>query len=220
MLKSWIENIRSERKDYGSHYWKYQLSANFLEISVLPPYQKNRELYRCAVIHIGRALQALTNLMEKKRVQYLIQTFPNLEDSKLVATIRVNPKKNGSSSFPVEELTQASSDTEDIFELMEKKAQIHQLQLEEVLSDISSLLPAGSQNPELRSFVITTNLDNPFTWLKTGYWIEVIHQTLNVKPDTFPPLVTHFCSEKSNLEELTQELNNKKFIQALISVKA
>lgn len=219
MLKSWIENIRSERKGYGSHYWKYQLSANFLELSVLPSYQKNREHYRCAVIYIGRTLQALTSLMEKKRVQYLIQTFPNLEDSKLVATIRITPPKNGDSSRPVELLTEANSDIEDVFELMEKKAQIHQLQLEEVPSDISTLLPGSSQSPEMRSFVITTNLDNPFTWLKTGYWIEVIHQTLNSKPDNSPPLVTHFCSDKSNLEELTLELNNKKFIQALVSLK-
>lgn len=218
MLKSWIEHIRQNEEVYGSHYWKYQLSANVLEIFVLQPYLKNRENYRCAVIHIGRVLQALTNLMERSGCQFLIQTFPNLEDSKLIAAVRIQ-KKRGAEAASESGTTRADTPAL-LMHIMKKEAIKQQLLLEDLPGNPFPGHHSGCPAPVLKSFIITSTVDNPFIWLKTGYWLEMVYQTHQQHSDVKSPVITHFCSDDSPVSRTNSEYQNRNFIQALVSIRA
>lgn len=217
MLKTWIENIKKQQDHYECDSWKYNISGNLLELSVLPAYSKNKEKYRCAVIYIGQVIQALTCEIEKSGYQFHIQSFPSLENPSHVASIRID-KKGNSNFFSKENGYNTLPDfdkTTGCVTIMSNIADWLQLKLLDSKPDLFQKI-SGKNAPEgSKHFALLSEYDNPFTWLKIGYWKEMIYSDCKNYLNQNPPVISDFCMQFSR-ERYAGEPYNGRFIQALI----
>lgn len=195
MLKTWIENIKKQRDHYECDSWKYNISGNLLELSVLPAYSKNNEKYRCAVIYIGQVIQALTCEIEKSGYQFHIQSFPSLENPSLVASIRID-KKGDSNFFSKENVYNKLPDfdnTTECITIMRNLAEWLQLKLLDSKPELFQKI-SGKEAPEgSNHYTLLSEYDNPFTWLKIGYWKEMIYSDCRNYLNNKQPVISDFC---------------------------
>ena len=218
MLKKWIENIKKQRDHYKCDSWKYHISGNSLELSVLPAHSKNIENYRCAVINIGQVIQALAYQIEKSGLQFHIQSFPSLENPSLVATVRID-KKGNTRFYNTENIYTIVPDlvkTEEICTMMKKIAERFQLRLEESKPEwVTDLTPADiSEEP--KQFTLFSEYDNPFTWLKIGYWKEMIYgDCKNHLDENRKFLISDFCV-KLDRKNFVYKSQKREYIQAIL----
>lgn len=170
MLKIWIEQIKSKPGHYGADYWKYNLSSNMLELSVQKEYLEHEDEFRKAVISIGKVLQALQLKITDEGYQHHVQTFPNLDDSALIAAVRIQSKSGvkSTSSCPDNTL----NEEKQLPLKLESFARANQLVFRKI--DPSNLknvvIPAPDSN--FNWYALSANNDNPFIWLRVGYWQE------------------------------------------------
>lgn len=219
MIKRWIEQLKKNSEHYGSHLWKYNISGSVVELSVLPTIDKEMDKYRCAVIKIGQVLQALSVKFDHHDINYHIQSFPNLENPSLVAAIRIVTKKltNGSS----EAETPSGIDKNSIInsKTLSELATFNQLSIDEI--PVSSLTAYGI-DPKRETgkwFVISSQHDNPFTWLKLGTWNEMVFQTLpESEPENSPFSIVEFCPRQSFTPH-RQQHHSGIYVQGIVALK-
>ncbi|MDZ7755423.1 hypothetical protein [Rhodohalobacter sp.] len=215
MLKIWIEQIKNKPDHYGVDYWKYNVSGNILELYVQKEYLEHEHEYRKAVISIGKVLQALRHKLTDKGHQYHIQTFPNLDNSALIAAVRILSKSpdNNSITGPDSDIT--IQDEKLLQVSLESFARANQLTLHEIKSsDLSDVvIPAPDSN--LNWFALCANNNNPFIWLRVGYWQEYM-SCLETRLQTGLLVVTDttICS---NRLILCSSVSNR-FVQLLLGI--
>lgn len=173
MLKIWIEQIKNKPDHYGVDCWKYNFSSNMLELSVQKEYLEHEMEFRKAVISIGKVLQALHHKLTDKGYQHHVQTFPNLDNSALIAAVRILSKSGvkSNSSCPDHTL----NDKKQLPVKLESFARANQLVLHKIdpsnLKDV--VIPAPDS--DFNWYALSANNDNPFIWLRVGYWQEYMN---------------------------------------------
>ena len=173
MLKKWIHQIRLNPVHYGTSLWNYHLSGHVLDLFVESPYLRDKKSYREAVVKIGMVLQAITNKLDEHESPYLIQSFPSLEDLRIVASIRIDKRGETQNNAPPKK---KKSDTEQVRETklnsLIKFAKSNQLQL---IGIVKPNLPGHHKIPNITInwYALCSKINNPFTWLKAGYWQEM-----------------------------------------------
>lgn len=217
MLKKWIDEIQGKPDLYKTNCWKYHISGNVIELSILPVYLKEKKAYRCSVISIGQVLKVLSCKIEQHQANFHIQSFPSLENPEIVASIRMDQtsdfirnaksKKDGS-------VKKRGSITNRIKVL----AREYQLDIKTVESTTElniEYLPFDQYN---RWLALYSTFNNPFTWLNIGYFKEALlkdcYNDFTLKNLHF----SDFCSNKDNhITDL--QLPDNKYLQSLVGIE-
>ncbi|MCC5940188.1 MAG: hypothetical protein JJU37_01495 [Balneolaceae bacterium] len=191
MLENWILEIREETDTYQSHFWRYQISGNSIELSVLRPFLKDKEAYRSAIIAIGRVLKALSYKIENSSSHFLIQSFPSIENPEVIASIRINEGAyDGTGIKPSLDTADYDSFEEELL----KFAEFYQLKLEQPDSDLMESCGIDPEKFKKRNWkLVTSKFDNPFTWLNVGFWQESITRSCAKKSGKEPHFIMKFC---------------------------
>jgi len=213
MLKIWIEQIKNKPDHYGVDYWKYNISSNMLELSVQKEYLEQKDEFRKAVISIGKVLQALQHKLTDEGYQHHVQTFPNLDDSALIAAVRILSKSRVKNTSNCPE--NIVEDENLIPENLESFARANQLILHKVdSSDLKDVvIPAPDSN--FNWYALCANTDNPFIWLRVGYWQEYMSCIENcLQKGLILVTDTTICS---NRLILSSSVSNR-FVQLLVGI--
>lgn len=220
MLRKKLQYIKTREERYQCACWKYNFSGQYLELSILPAHLKDREKYRCAVIHIGQVIEALRVEIEKAGYRYHIQSFPNLEDAGLVASIRL--EKKGEQFFQKSDKdTSETIDleaTQNTFAKISKLADHQELVLANNETGEIELpeLPVETQDREV--FTLLSKYDNPFSWLRVGYWKESTLRKLTADNGSDRFLLFDFCREIDRKLFYTK-YSDTHFIQGLVIIQ-
>ncbi|TVR29968.1 MAG: hypothetical protein EA390_08860 [Balneolaceae bacterium] len=174
MLKQWIHQIRHHPEHYGTAFWKYQLSGQVLDLFIEAPYHLDKVSYRRGVVKIGMVLQALSAKFQENKCCYLIQSFPSLEDSRHVASIRVVKSKDQQKDRNIESCKADSTAISKIHKMVEYASENELKMLKVEASDLPDNLINHSESRSW--YALCSEYNNPFTWLKVGYWQEMAHQ--------------------------------------------
>jgi hypothetical protein len=215
MLKSWIEQFKIEPEHYGCKLWKYHVSNNMLELFVKKEFIHKEEEYRKAVISIGKILQALRHKLQNAGYQHHIQSFPNIDDPALIAAVRFfNPPETR-----VKKSQKTQPDTRLIVEALQNFASANQLSLKQLKQSQLSRFVLPDSNSDFNWFALCADHDNPFIWLRVGYWAEFLYSTqlsgeYNISPD---PAVTSNLNIANKRLMLNGSVGNK-FVQLLIGL--
>lgn len=187
MLENWILKIREDAETYLSHTWRYQISGNSIELSVLRPYLKNKEAYRSAVIAIGRVLKALSRKIESSSAQFLIQSFPSIDHHEVVASIRMD--ENSAAENSIKSLPKTAKE-ESYQEMLNRVTEFYQLKIVQADPELMKTCGIDKHHYQKTNWhLVTSKTDNPFTWLNVGFWQESITKRSSEKP-TF---IIDFC---------------------------
>lgn len=183
-MKEWIDQIRLSPEHYGCKYWKYHISGNVMELVVESPFHLDRLSYRLAVIKIGMVLQALSKIIEQSEQNFLIQSFPTLENLRIVAAIRIQKEE-------VKPKVKAESENEETstVEMMCEFAEKYQLEFKKI--DRESL-PDAYRPKVVRGtslYALCSTHDNPFTWINIGYWQEFVFQIHQTNKKVQKPII-------------------------------
>jgi hypothetical protein len=175
MFLGTIHNIL-DKLDVGSiPQIRARVTGNQLELSVSPDPGKERPTYRSAVIQVGQILYKVDQHSKKYGIYTHVNTFPSLEESRLIATVRFTnepkPKRQQSDKTDSANITPLSDKLKSI-------AKAYGLAIS--TSDCNYLKGLTSENNTLETivdiceqcFAITSPFDNPFVWLKTGLYVE------------------------------------------------
>lgn len=216
MVKQWIELLKKDEDRLKSNLWSYNISGNVIEFLASPSHEKDREAYRCSVIKIGQVLQALTARINETNVQYHIQSFPNIEKFALIASIRVNhqPAKSAT-KLPGMDTSPA---VENQFQLLLSMASNNQLMLDEIPEACHKHYAIHQREDIQKWFVLSSDFDNPFTWLKIGYWNEMISQTLTFSDDSAVRITTNLYL-RDNPPPLKYSCHSGKYLQAIAGLR-
>lgn len=216
MLKKWIDEIHSQRDLYKSECWKYHLSGNVIEISILPAYLKKKRLYRCSVITVGQVLQALSKKIEEQNLNFHIQSFPNIENHAIVATIRTDEKQNPLNDSATIEKKIIKS--QDIFAALYNFIKKYQFEIKQVKEptefELSNLISFENYKSW---FAVSSTHNNPFTWLNIGYLKEVLREVaLNENTDYL--MIYDLCTY-SNKQASDHQISEHEHLQTLIGIQ-
>lgn len=219
MLKKWISEIRTQSDLYKAECWKYHLSGNVIELSILPAYIKHKESYRCSVIAVGQVLHALSKKIEEEHLNFHIQSFSNLENPEIVATIRTTDEKN---EFTGDSKSKGKKESpkQDAIVMLNTLAKRYQLDVHQIENPSKIELKEIPLDNYSTWMVLSSKFNNPFTWLNIGYLKEALRSK-------FPP-------DSSNSEHLcivdlcsvdTEQYSNLKVpenrhIQSLIGIQS
>jgi hypothetical protein len=175
MFLGTIHNIL-DKLDVGSiPQIRARVTGNQLELSVSPDPGKERVSYRNAVIQVGQILHKVEQHSKITGVYTHVNTFPSLEESRLIATVRFTnepkPKRHQEDKTDLTNITPLSDKLKSI-------AKTYGLTIN--TSDCSNLKALTAENNTLEKivdtceqcFTITSAYDNPFVWLKTGLYVE------------------------------------------------
>lgn len=215
MLKIWIDEIRKQSELYKIDAWKYQISGNVIELSILPVFLKKKETYRCAVIAIGQVLKALSCKIEKQESNFHIQTFPSIENPGLVATLRMD--KN-ILSLRRSEKNQFKSLKENTPETaISMLAEYHQLEIEELTTPFEFQTEDVDFDDFTCWFTLYSTFNNPFIWLNIGSLKESIqhdcHNLLGINGCAIIDCCSVLEDEKPSIKT-----PKSKYLQSIIGV--
>lgn len=214
MLKNWLNQIRAKSDHYGTAYWNYQISGQITEMRVNPDVIYNEEKFKYSVIRIGMAITQLSHRLDKENISFHIQTFPVLEDLRIVAAIRLNLNQDFlNKNAPQKKPEPTPSSLSELAADIAKKFQFQLLALSPHSFTAQSV---ENQNPEQTWHLLCSNQNNPFTWLNIGYLGENL-QMKNRDQDAAP---IEFIINSSQLEKIKQmktEPDPVKFAHALIA---
>ena len=220
MLMKMIHTITATPERYGSQKWDYRLSGNTLELRVKEDYEVNPEAYRLGVIQIGQILQTIDRHAFEEGQTSQIQSFPNIEESQLVALIRLqkmyqvsedNQAFNGintDSNTPIGTILKSIASHYGLFFHNHNGGPLDTVrQLLE--SDDQIIAPGGYY------YSLCTTMDNPFLWLRVGQWIERVNQLLEESNTSSISALTYKIS-KEERTALNAEFANCSYVQALV----
>ncbi len=216
MLKKWIDEIRTQSDLYKSECWKYHLSGNVLELSILPIYQKEKELYRCSVIAVGQVLSALSKKIEEQNLNFHIQSFPSLENPEIVATIRTDEKGNFSNHNRLVDIN--LEDYQNLAKTLHELVEKHQFSLDKA-KDFSKIDTGGDIPFKGYDawYVISSAHNNPFTWLKVGYLKESLRNFSSHLPAD--SLATFdLCSDRQ-IHQVNLQISEHEYIQFVVGIQ-
>lgn len=215
MLRRWIEEIRKQPDLYKTDCWKYHVSGNTLELSVLPAYMKDRDLYRCSVIVVGQVLKALSFKIEKKQSNFHIQSFPSIENPGLVATIRMDESTKAAKKSNLKNNHHQKNTS--LKKAMSELANQYHLQILKV-NETSKLHLAETDIADYKYwFILYSNLNNPFMWLNVGYWKENIRNDFQHLRSLEEYKIIDFCNavgKKQSCEEIPENV----YLQSIIGM--
>jgi len=217
MLKKWIEEIREQPDLYKADCWKYHISGNVIEISILPDFIKQKDLYRCSVIAVGQVLKVLSIKIEGNNSAFHIQSFPNIDNPEIVATIRMH--NNG--EFPATSAKRnQNNSSKTVTEVIKKLANENQLEVEQIAS-ISALdlndseIPTNDYNTW---FKLYSAFNNPFTWLNIGYMKESVRHEFATEKSLSDVCLIDYISLKNN-QEADHSSSDNRYLQYLIGIQ-
>jgi hypothetical protein len=223
MISDLIKIITSDPDRYDSNLWDYRISGNLLELSVNPVYSENPEEYRMAVIRIGQILQAIDHQAHLAGQESQIQSFPNIEESKLVAMVRlhrlygsldVKSRSNGlksDSRIPISTLLKSISSHYGLFFHNHNGSAVQEIH-ELFESDNQKIVQPG------RFYSLCTTMDNPFLWLRVGQWIERVNQLLEENHSVIISAITHKIKREQRVS-LNSAFADCPYIQVLVQLK-
>jgi len=214
MLKKWIEQIKKSPEHYGVKYWKYSYSNNMLELSVNKDYQQDETDYRKAIVSIGRVLYTLRQNFTKSGMQNHIQIFPNFDDSALIAAIRTFSPSSAETKKTTEEQPDCS-DAGLILDGLKNYAIANQLHLDQLTSSDMNILQVPKTNENVAWFALCADHENPYTWLRVGYWSEYL---FSLKSKYQNCILVIEDSEKINTRVLPKSNANKRFVQLVVGL--
>lgn len=216
-MKKWIDEVRVQSDLYKSDCWKYHLTGNVIELSVLPAYMKQKESYRCSVIAVGQVLQALSTKIEQEDLNFHIQSFPSLENPEIVASIRMDEK--GEFTGKLSSQKKKRSEPDNASTVINNLA--NEYQLETRVVDI--LETQSSEEIPFEDYktwlIIQSVFNNPFTWLKVGYLVESLRNKYSYQSEENEDLyIADLCS--SDVDEYPdQGIPEDKYLQCLIGIQ-
>ena len=185
MLTPIIHKIKDRIEYSKPSLWNYRISGNQIELIVVPNYLKEPEKYRRAIISAGRALQEIQLLIESEGNKAMVQTFPSIDETQLVATIRIitddiSTIKGFSPSMEQTKQEQFKSIANQfgmfisVFDCS-LVSKIDVLNIPEYFSD--------PENCE-QVYILQSMRENPFIWLKTGMCLNRIESVIKKNSDT------------------------------------
>lgn len=214
MLKRWIDEIRKKSDLYATDSWKYLISGNSVEFSIMPVYIQDKKNYRRSVITVGQVLKSLSCYIEHRQHHYHIQSFQDLDNPGLVATLRMD----GSNSISIQNLKKQqkyrslkNSQPESAIRTLAKQYQLDILEISEPFMD-ADLKDCSS------CFVLYSTFNNPFTWLNIGYWKETIQNDCHhLLPPQEYKIIDYFNVEEE--KQFEHQVPKNKYLQSVIGIK-
>lgn len=216
MLKKWIDEIRIQSDLYKSDCWKYHISGNVIELSILPDYMKQKKTYRCSVIYVGQVLKALSKKIEKENLNFHIQSFSNLENPEIVATIRTDEKNEFTGNSNLKEKSYDSK--QDVASLIQTIAKKYKLEVQEVEATSQLNLNEISTENYPRWVAVYSTFNNPFTWLNIGYFKEYLRKEFAGLSSLQKCCFLDFCDSKAN-DFSSLKIPESKYVQLLIGIQ-
>lgn len=157
----------------------WRISGDILELSTTVAYHRDPDQYRQAVIKAGQLLQALEYYSVINGRNLMVQSFPNLEETRLIAIARLPEDR----SLNREDAHSLLIDDNSIIVILKSVASHHGLFFNPATvnsGSVKDLQKLATGLPETESlsdyFSLCSTTDNPFIWLKTGQWIELVRQ--------------------------------------------
>lgn len=185
MLTPIIHKIKDRIEYHKPSLWNYRISGNQIELIVVPNYLREPEKYRRAIINAGRALQEIQLLIESEGNKAMVQTFPSIDETQLVATIRII--KEGIST--IKGFSPALNQTrQEQFKSIANQFGMYISVFDcSLVSKIEVLnIPEYFNDPDNceQVYILQSMRENPFIWLKTGMCLNriesVIQKTSNM----------------------------------------
>lgn len=222
MLAELIKSISTSKDKFGKSLWDYRVSGNILELSVKPDYNNNPEEYRLGVIETGQVLQAIERQAILSGQVTQVQSFPNIDESQLVALVRLhrtyetddtarpNGLKKGANT-PAGTLLKSIASHYGLF-FQNKNAGDDKIILETFHSDQKKIESNGN------FYSLCSTVDNPFLWLKTGQWINRVNQLVEESSSMSDPVIT-LNIPKDKRSSLNIDFTDCSYVQALVYLK-
>lgn len=174
MLHQLIEDIRASNSPGTTSLWGYRIAGNILECHVPPSCHPHKLEYRLAVISVGQAVLAVSNKIEELGYHSLIQSFPSLERPDLIASVRYFERQTAETAVPDGgKNNQGGGFPWHTLDFLNDEAERFELTIQPAPRNVpvpSPKSPGTADNSTL--YLLSSRFDNPFYWIKTGYWKE------------------------------------------------
>jgi hypothetical protein len=167
------------------------------------------------VIFVGQVLKALSKKIEKENLNFHIQSFSNLENPEIVATIRTDEKNEFTGNSKLKEKSQDS--IEDVNSLIQTIAKKYKLEVQEIEATSQLNLREISTENYPTWIAIYSTFNNPFTWLNIGYFKESLRKEFSSLPASKKSCFLDFCDSKFD-EFPNLKIPESKYIQSLIGI--
>ena len=197
-------------------------SSDTAEFIVHPHVICHADRFKHTVIRIGMILACLSKKMEETGYVFHVQTFPSLEDLKIVASIRLNVNLSQGNSNTNSLKKPSAADTgkyPSAAEILNNKARHHRLEV--IPADNERELPQHETPSGKKSswYLIGSDHDNPFTWLHVGFFAEELLLLSGYSgTNTTPPIITG--PELTEIRNRLQVTNPPNFVHACIAFNA
>ncbi len=181
----------------------YRMAGKMLELSSKVSMSEDRNGFKRAVIQSGSIIEAIQQDRGANEVAPQVQLFPSLLDSKHIALVRMGSSGGGCGRS--KEGLGGARDGQDVQEFLERTGAIYSLPVIGVAAEDSMFLggvvafsscngrsgaglsgeagltggvrlSGGAESPSPDRFLIASYSDNPFVWIRTGYFLEKIHR--------------------------------------------
>jgi len=219
MLAAQIKEIRKSQKEYQTHLWEFSFAGNTLELTVKPNFVNASEMYRLGVIAVGQVIRALDDKAIANGYTTQIHSFPSLNETQLIASIRLHRIYGEAAAQPDTNSMPAQIAGSDK-NLLKALASHYGLffKASGCVSDTETHLNPGSDNKKKKLFSICTAMDNPFIWLKVGQWLEGL-KLLETQNNSFKkPFIN--CNIKSHKRtSLSSKFGNCSYCQVLVALE-
>lgn len=208
-----IKKIKNAQLNPGNDKWTYRASGNVLELLVLPQYVQCKKAFRCSVISAGQALASLKTEYNKAGEKLFIQTFPNIENPRVICSIRVDDSGfSETNTAPDPMITeQACNSIEDY--LLNTAGNFHMNTHDAYLSD-GALKLLYDESQFSHTYVLVSRLDNPFIWLNVGYWKEAVNHYMKHCEPQRHFFLSHFSDSREEFKKHT-DLKSGSHLQAV-----
>ncbi|MDX1641177.1 MAG: hypothetical protein R3220_05740 [Balneolaceae bacterium] len=216
MLKKWIDEIRKKPDLYKTNSWKYSISGNVIELSILPVYMKDRDTYRCAVIAVGQVLKALSETIEQHQSQFHIQSFPSIETPEIVASLRMDINSGTKNhSKPASKKISKEIDPESVVSAFARQYQLNLQVIDSPANKVEEL-----KNLDFNTwFILYSTFNNPFTWLNVGYWKEAVENEFLKESQLSGYKIINLCDDELS-EKPDLQVPKNKYLQSVIGLNA
>jgi hypothetical protein len=209
-----IKQIKNEQLNAGSDKWTFRSSGNVLELLVLPQFVNQKSAFRCSVISAGQALAALKTHYNQSGTDLFIQTFPHIENPRVICSIRFDDIGYSKSELAPEPAIFEKKQPDFEQFLQNTAAYFHLFTQSAYLScDALNLINIDSEFDH--TYLVASNLDNPFTWLNVGYWKEAVSQYIKLHESRTTFFMHHFSNQRDDFKKFT-DLKNGSHLQGLI----
>jgi len=215
-----MESICEKADRYGKHQWLFRITGPVLEICVQSGYQKDPEQFRQALISIGQVLQAVESMAIRHNEKIRIKILPNLLEKHLVVIVRLQNNHEEVSKHD----TNFINPDQPVLKLLKSIAFLYGMNLKKmpqkdqanvVLNEI--LAEFSAENHDKHNLLLYSKTDNPFIWLKTGYWKERVLQ-LQEEHQSISGIEIFKLHCMDFRSRLNKRLNDCSFPQLLIRV--